>query len=672
MNLKLRTKFSLIALVSALQMAVLIIFSFFSMNFIKKLTNFQSLQQSVQFGLSDITNFLNQTTSWGIDPTTISTEWQTKIIGLNKKFHQLKGSEISKYFSEEFNENLTESDNIWTRVVGKINPFNNQYKTMQGIQFDEDVLSYIKRNGIASAYERYPEDENVDLLYSQQLLIHTQMKDIMNEERSLAKVLAEMNEDLATQLEKIQKLIYTAESVVGILFVVLIFVLIITSTETVTKNILRLRDFSSELAEKDFRNSVNPTGSAEMQALMGNMNGMVDAINEFFIVVKKTASRAISSGYSINDSATSTAAATTEINQNIESITNEFDQIDDSVSKTVEAVSEINRQVKTLVSDNSEQTASIDESSTSISSMANTLEKIKESALERTKNAEEMRILVQDGDEKISSTTSILESVMSQLDEIGEVITIINSVSEQTNLLSMNAAIESAHAGEFGKGFAVVAEEIRKLAESTAENAQKINDSITNVINKVTEANESSQSASEAFSKVSRHSSLVINSFHEITNGIESIDKQTKQITQKTDETAAAADKINGYCTNLASQQETISVEIQSINNLFKHTIEEIHQIKTGAEDIVNRMQAVGNLSRESYKNMTELENVLEEFKTTSDTDENLQREMQENLIENIISPEIKAQLEIDLNDNGPEGDDSIDFDPDKVQDYNG
>ncbi len=668
MKLRLRAKFSLIALVAALQMAVLLVFSFFGMGFTKRLTDFQYLQQTVRFGLSDITNFLNQTTNWGIDPTTIHADWQEKIVGLNRQFHQLKNSDgISRYFSEEFSECIVKADGIWTKIVSKINPFNSQYRTMQGIELRDEVLNYVARYGIAAANERFSGDAQVALLYSQQLLIHTQMRDIIKEEGSLAEVLEDMNSILVDGALKIRRLIYTVEVVVGVLFVISIFVLVMLGTDVVRKNILRVRDFTGELAQKDFRGSVKVSGSTEMQALMTNMNGMVKAINDFFIVVKKTAARAISSGYSINDSATSTAAATNEIKKNIDSITRQFEQIDESVTRTVEAVGEISRQVVTLVQDNSEQTEAIDDSSTSISNMAKTLQQIKENALQRTRNAEEMKDLVADGDEKIASTTMILEAVMSQLDEIGEVITIIDSVSEQTNLLSMNAAIESAHAGEFGKGFAVVAEEIRTLAESTAANAQKINESITNVINKVTEANGSSQSAAEAFSKVSSHSVAVIDSFHEITRGIETLDEQTRQVTQKTDITASAADKINGYCMNLASQQETISVEIQSINSLFKQANREIHKIHDGAEDIVGRMSAVSGLSKESYKNMTDLENVLEEFKTASDDNEEVQKEIQQNLIENIISPEIRALLEADFDmDSGS----SVEFDPDCVQKY--
>jgi methyl-accepting chemotaxis protein len=515
----------------------------------------------------------------------------------------------------------------------------------------------------------FPDSEEIQDMYSQQLLIHTQIREIMKDEASLQAIMMNFNGTLVEVVDKYTFYLNTFVISLGIVFSIVLFIYILSSTSKVTLHIKDVRDLSSALAEKDFTVDITPDGSNEMRDLMSNVNGMINEINDFFIIVKKTAAKAISTGYSINDSATSTAAASTQINANIESITKEFEMINQSLENAVQAIDEINRQVNTLVVDNGEQTRAIDESSTAVSTLATTLEEIRVNAEERSVIAEEMRALVADGDSKVSATNEILEDVMSQLDEIGEIVTIINAVTEQTNLLSMNAAIESAHAGEAGKGFAVVAEEIRSLAESTADNAQKINESITKIIDSVTEANSSSRSASEAFSKVSGHSSNVIDSFKEITRGIALIDEQTRQITQKTDLTAATADKINDYCSNLAHQQETVSNSVSSVSDLFNQAMGGIKEIRFGTEDIVKRMSAVSDLSKESYKNMTDLENVLEEFKTTSDDDTELKQEVEAAAIANIISPELQAQLEQDFGGSGATSGE-IDFDPDSIELY--
>ncbi|MCQ2576866.1 MAG: methyl-accepting chemotaxis protein, partial [Treponema sp.] len=487
--MKLNGKFSLIIVITVIQVVFLTIFSLYNTKNFKDIKDYQNVQTKTEVELGDIIDFLDKVDYWGVDVTTVYSDFTANKNRISELFNYQFTNSITKEMPDTFNSNLKQIKGIWNLLCDYFVPVENILSQMEKVKINPASALNIKYYGIRETMNEVS-DEGVETLMGLVGEAHEEIKKIRKQYEDLTRVNAKSSQIIAEVLVGKEKQFTFITIVIAALSCIILSVLILIVTTGISRRIKRIQNMTSTLSKKDFTVSLNPEGSNEMNSLMTNINNMVDQINEFFIVVKTTASKAISSGYSINDAANSTAAATSEINDNIQKINLLFDKITEAVGSAVTVIGEMNHQVDILVENNERQSSAIEESDASVNDVVTTLDFINTMAEERTKNAEEMHVLISDGDNKISTTSDLLQQITKQLDEVQEVVTIINTVAEQTNLLSMNAAIESAHAGEAGKGFAVVAEEIRNLAEETSDNASRIASVIDGIVNTVNTAND--------------------------------------------------------------------------------------------------------------------------------------------------------------------------------------
>ncbi len=155
--------------------------------------------------------------------------------------------------------------------------------------------------------------------------------------------------------------------------------------------------------------------------------------------------------------------------------------------------------------------------------------------------------------EVVRRSAEFVQSLGKRSEQIGEIIGLINEIADQTNLLALNAAIEAARAGEVGRGFAVVAEEVKKLAEKTAEATLEISRTIQGMRDEVLDA---TRAMEEATDKVGAGVELVSQtggSLGEIVNSTEGLQTMVTQIASATEEMSATSEEINRDIVHIAS-----------------------------------------------------------------------------------------------------------------------
>ncbi|WP_404978088.1 methyl-accepting chemotaxis protein [Aliarcobacter butzleri] len=221
--------------------------------------------------------------------------------------------------------------------------------------------------------------------------------------------------------------------------------------------------------------------------------------------------------------------------------------------------------VDKLNTSSNEAAASLEQTAASLEQITSNIRNNTQNVSKMSRFSKELTNSAIEGEKLANQTTQAMDDINNQVTEINEAISVIDNIAFQTNILSLNAAVEAATAGEAGKGFAVVAQEVRNLANRSAEAAREIKTIVENATLKTNEGKEIANNMINGYKELNTNISNSTKLIYDIENssreqllGIEQINHAINQLDQQTQQNAS-----------IASQTQEIAVSTDNIANLI-------------------------------------------------------------------------------------------------------
>ena len=263
-----------------------------------------------------------------------------------------------------------------------------------------------------------------------------------------------------------------------------------------------------------------------------------------------------------------------------------------------------------------EAAASLEETAAALEEITSNIRNNTENIAKMAKYSNEITKASSDGEKLANSTTTAMDEINTQVNLVNDAISVIDQIAFQTNILSLNAAVEAATAGEAGKGFAVVAQEVRNLASRSAEAAKEIKSIVEEATKKANEGkdianemiqgykslNDSINSTINLISDVEMSSKEQLSGIEQINDAVNQLDQQTQQnaaISTQTNDIAITSDKIAKLIVEDANQKEFEGKnEVKAKNAGIKKEVKE-HIIASTPKKIIKASKQNINSTKE-------------------------------------------------------------------------
>lgn len=373
--------------------------------------------------------------------------------------------------------------------------------------------------------------------------------------------------------------IISSLGIVSILVIGIALIISIVISSKISKPIIKVTKLMSKVEKGDFDVQAEINGNDEISILTQSFNSMIKNIRHLIKESQSAVEKITTSSEFIHNKTKEIVVSNNEITLSINEVSSGASEQAHNTNHLVEEIESLSKKIENA----SEHSKQIESNSTDTKDLSEQGNRTMKNLF--TKN-EEITV-------SFHSIINMISTLQEKSKDIGNIVGVIDDISDKTRLLSLNAAIEAARAGEHGKGFAVVADEVKKLSDQSIHSTSEISNIVEDIQNEI----------EKTFEAVKITDKIVLDNKNNMKNTQEIFDCIVSRIDEITD----GIKLISSAFIDMKNQKDTLVQEIESIANISQ-------EAAASSEEITAKIEDQNNVNNNVYEAINDLQLLAKEL----------------------------------------------------------